>query len=61
MTENERDQYFRFLDCLRETGITNMWGAGWYVQREFGVTRKESFAIVAEWMRTFSKRHLKNE
>ena len=49
MTEEHKE----FLDELRESGDTNMWGAGPYLQEEFGVTRQEAKAIVTEWMATF--------
>lgn len=42
-----------FLDDLRESGATNMFGAGPYVQRRFGVDKREAQAIVMEWMDSF--------
>jgi hypothetical protein len=41
------------LDALRESGITNMFGAGSYLQEEFGLTRAEARAILVYWMQTF--------
>ena len=42
--------YFEYLDILRDSGVTNMWGSGKYLMSEFGVTRKEAKAIVLAWM-----------
>lgn len=48
-------EYFNFLDQLRESGETNMFGAGPYLQEAFGITnRAESAYIVGKWMKTFS-------
>jgi hypothetical protein len=48
-------EHKRFLDDLRESGDTNMFGAAPYVQEEFGVTRAEARAIVSAWMASFGK------
>ena len=45
---------FTFLDELRVSGVTNMFGAAPYVEEEFGLERKEAVAVLNEWMRTFS-------
>lgn len=49
-------EHLEFLDDLRESGETNMFGAGPYVQKEFGVDRGEARDIVLYWMETFSER-----
>lgn len=54
------DEYLQYLDRLRESGVTNMYGAGPYLVREFGVTRGDSHVILGYWMKTFSERHPKN-
>ena len=51
----DKQQYFNFLDVLRESGITNMFGAPMYLVDEFGIDRFEARRIVAEWMANFSK------
>ena len=60
MTEYE-EQVFEFLDELRESGVTNMYGAGPYIREEFGATRDESHALLGDWMRTFGDRHPREE
>jgi len=49
-------EHLDYLDDLRASGDTNMFGAGAYVQRDFGVSRSEAKEIVLYWMRTFSAR-----
>ena len=52
------DEAFRFLDVLRESGVTNMYGAGQYLEDEFpGLSRNDAQRIVFNWMDTFSERH----
>ena len=47
MIENE---YYEYLDALRESGVVNMFGAGAYLQDEFGLSRTEARTIVIAWM-----------
>jgi hypothetical protein len=51
------DEHLEYLDELRESGETNMYGAGRWLQDEFGMTRNDSHAVLAYWMKTFSQRH----
>lgn len=55
--EEDREEMFEFLDDLRESGETNMFGAGPYVQEAFGLSRADARKVVMEWMETFSERH----
>lgn len=52
-----KERIFIFLDGLRESGETNMFGASPYIENEFGIDIKESREFLAEWMRTFAERH----
>ncbi len=47
MTKNK---YWIFLERLRRSGVTNMFGAAPYLQDEFGLSRKEANKIIGEWM-----------
>lgn len=51
------EEYFEYLDVLRESGVTNMFGAGFYLQEEFGLDRYEARDILTKWMQTFGERH----
>lgn len=48
---------FIYLDALRESGDTNMFGAGQYLQREFGFSRYTAKDILLTWMKTYAERH----
>lgn len=41
---------FLFLNQLRFSGETNMFGATPYLQAEFGLDRHEAKAVLMEWM-----------
>jgi hypothetical protein len=50
------DEHLIFLDELRESGETNMFGARPYVMEEFeDLTEEQASAIVLYWMKTFGK------
>jgi hypothetical protein len=57
----EQESYFRYLDELRESGITNMFGAAPYLAYAFDLDRQEARKVLAEWMRTFGARHPKKD
>jgi len=52
-----QDQVNIFLDGLRESAITNMFGAGSYIEGHFGIDKNEAKDMLLEWMNTFSERH----
>jgi hypothetical protein len=52
---NMNEEYFVYLDALRESGVTNMFGAGAYLEDHFGLTRYEARDILFEWMKSFGK------
>ena len=51
--ENINDEHLEFLDDLRDSGVTNMFGAGAYIEEEFGVSSKEAKEILVYWMKNF--------
>jgi hypothetical protein len=51
----DNQEYFDYLDSLRESGVVNMFGAGPYLERDFGLTRYQAKHIVLEWMKSFRK------
>lgn len=53
-----KEKYFVFLDALRESGATNMFGACPYLIKGFPkLSEDETRKILIEWMDTFSERH----
>jgi len=52
------EEYYEFLDNLRESGVTNMFGATPYLIEEFSdLSQVEAREILKNWMDTFSDRH----
>ena len=51
------EEHLIYLDDLRESGVTNMFGAGQYLEDDFGLSRDEAREILTYWMKTFSERH----
>lgn len=49
------EEVFEFLVNLRDSGVTNMYGAGPYVRSNFALTSKEANKWLAKWMRSFDK------
>lgn len=52
-----KEEYFEYLDQLRESGVTNMFGAAPYLEQTFGLHLYEARDILLEWMQTFGQRH----
>ena len=50
------NKYHDYLNALRDSGVTNMFGAGAYLQRDFGISRQKAMDILIEWMKSYNKR-----
>ena len=42
--------YFDYLEILRKSGVTNMFGAVPYLQQEFGLSKSEARDILKQWI-----------
>jgi len=51
------EEHLVYLDRLRDSGLTNMFGAAPYVAAKFGVDDVQARIILGHWMRTFADRH----
>lgn len=57
---NDYEEYFEYLDSLRESGVTNMFGAVPYLMATFDyLAEDEARDILFLWMATFNSRHKK--
>lgn len=45
--------YFAFLDELKESGVTNMFGAVPYLMDEFILDKDEALDILSRWMESY--------
>ncbi len=53
-TDEELVEIFVYLDDLRESGETNMYGASSYLVEEMSMERKQARDVLGQWMKTFS-------
>ena len=49
-----KETYFNYLESLRDSGVTNMFGAVPYLQNAFGLDKYEERDILVEWMESYS-------
>jgi hypothetical protein len=52
--------YFEYLDDLRASGETNMFGAAPYLARQFDIGIHEARAVLAQWQDTFTDEPLED-
>jgi uncharacterized protein YciI len=56
------EEHLEYLDDLRESGATNMYGARPYVEEEFPeLTSAEAAGVLSYWMKSFGERHKRSE
>jgi hypothetical protein len=50
MTDEQRAKYHEYLEQLRASGRTNMFGAAPYLMSRFGLERREAESVLLDWM-----------
>jgi hypothetical protein len=50
---SDTPDYHAYLDALRDSGATNMFGATPYLEKEFSLTSDEACGILTDWMENF--------
>ena len=50
------DEHLIYLDELRESGVTNMFGAVPYLEDKFNLARNDARAVLSYWMDSFEER-----
>ena len=53
--KEEHSEYYKWLEFLRLTGITNMYGARPYLERQFGLSKEEAADVLYEWMTNYDE------
>ena len=48
-------EIFEYLNKLRESGATNMFGARPYIEREYGLNKQEAGRVLSLWMTNFNE------
>lgn len=46
-------EYFKYLEELRNSGVTNMFGAGEFLEEAFGLEKQEAQRVLIEWMKSY--------
>ena len=49
------DEHLTYLDILRDSGVTNMFGARPYLIEEFDLDNRLAAEILTYWMKSFGK------
>lgn len=52
---DDLQEIYDYLDDLRESGETNMYGAGAYLMSDFGMKRRMASRVLSAWMKDFSR------
>lgn len=50
------DEHLTYLDELRESGVTNMFGATPFLQNEFALSEKYAKEVLSYWMMSFGEK-----
>lgn len=56
LLSDKHQEWFSYLDELRDSGVTNMFGAAPYLDRAFGMGIVDARQILTDWMAIFSAR-----
>lgn len=48
-------EYYEYLEMLRRSGVTNMYGATPYLMAEFDISEKLAGDILVNWMKNYSE------
>lgn len=58
---NNDEVYFKYLDDLRESGVTNMFGAGPYLQARFNLSKSKAQDVLWRWIDSFEEHKAQKE
>ena len=51
----DQEVVFRFLEALRKSGVTNMFGAAPYIEEQFGCSRQEARHWLLKWIESYQR------
>jgi len=54
--DNLAEEVFPYLDELRESGVTNMYGAHRYIMEDFSMDKAMAIKLVQAWMETLKEK-----
>ena len=50
----EEKEMFDYLNDLRDSGITNMYGASPYIEEQFEIEEPKARKVLSKWMNNFN-------
>lgn len=53
ISKDEKERIFNYLEDLRESGQTNMFGAAPYIAEAFDLNKYQAREILSEWMNSY--------
>ena len=53
-TTEQEQEVLEYFNMLRDSGVTNMFGATPYIEDEFGLDKKDSRRLLSLWMNNFN-------
>jgi hypothetical protein len=53
--EDEWVEYYQYLEELRQSGVTNMFGAAPYLAKAYSLPNGRAIKIVGSWMENYSE------
>ena len=54
--DNLAEEVFPYLDELRKSGVTNMYGWHRYIMEDFSMDKAMAIKLVQAWMETFKEK-----
>ena len=51
--EKDMEDYAEFLINLRDSGVTNMYGAAPFLEDEFDIDHNTASKVLSQWMQSF--------
>tara|TARA_B100000963_G_C22628807_1_gene673813 strand:- start:372 stop:569 length:198 start_codon:yes stop_codon:yes gene_type:complete len=55
MINEEWIEYYVYLEELRQSGKTNMFGASPYLQKQYGLNPREARKVLGSWMDNYQE------
>ena len=52
--ESKRQYYWNYLEELRRSGVTNMYGATPYLMDEFNLSKEDAKEVLKDWMENYN-------
>lgn len=53
--EEKYEAEFKYLESLRISGVTNMYGAAPYLTAAFAIDKNEARTILSDWMKRYDE------